>query len=287
MTEQTLPPKGEAPAILLIGAPGGGKTWSLTTLIEAGLELFVIGTEPRFTESLYESAAKRRLDISKIHSATIPPVAASFSSMIQSAELIGKLSFEGLAQIKSGMKSDEHHQFIKLLKTLANFTDEKTGESFGPVDQFGPERVVVVDSLSGINLMAKSLVVGAKPTASQGEWGVAMEAEENLINKLCSDLHCPFVLTAHVEREPNEITGGVTNQVGALGKKLAPKIPRFFSEVILCYRSADRYFWSTATDYYELKRRTLPLNDKIEPTFVPIVKAWHARLQAATPDKEV
>lgn len=269
------------PAVLLMGAPGSGKTDALATIIEAGLELFVLGTEPRYVESLLDSVKRRGLDINKLHWHTVEPVRIKFEAMIRNAKLINTMSFETLSQIKSGMEKSEHGQFIQVLENLANFRDERTGQSFGSVDSWGPDRALALDSLSGLNIMAKDLVVGGKPTAAQGEWGVAMDAEERLINKLSADTRCLFVLTAHVEREPDEITGGSNVVVGALGRKLAPRLPRFFSEVVLARREAEKYYWSTATTSYELKKRVLPLSDKIDPSFKPVIEAWRARLAAA------
>jgi len=268
-------------AVLLMGAPGAGKTDALATIIEAGLELFVLGTEPRFVESLLDSLKRRSLPIDRLHWCTVEPVKIGFAAMINNAKLVNQMSFETLSQIKSGMEKASHGQFIKVLENLANFRDERTGQSFGSVDSWGPDRALAVDSLSGLNIMAKDLVVGGKPTAAQGEWGVAMDSEERLINKLSADTRCLFVLTAHVEREPDEITGGSNVVVGALGRKLAPRIPRFFSEVVLARREADKYYWSTTTTSYELKKRVLPLSDKIEPSFKPIIDAWRARLATA------
>lgn len=261
-----------------MGAPGSGKTDSLVTLAEAGLKLCVIGTEPRFVESLQDSAARRKVSLDNIHWMTVSPMRASFAAMIASAKLINQLSYESLTQIKSGIEKQQYNQFITLLTALSDFRCERTGKLFGPVDKWGPDMALALDSLSGINLMVKSLVVGSKPTAAQGEWGVAMDAEEGLINKLTCDTRCFFTLLAHVDREPNEITGGTTNQVGALGKKLAPRIPRFFSEVVLAHRVADKFYWSNMMAQFELKKRILPFGDQLAPSYVPLVQAWKARL---------
>jgi hypothetical protein len=266
-----------------MGLPGGGKSYSITTLLACGLEVFVLGTEPRYLESYMDAIKERKLDVEKFHYMTIQPLTQSWDSMIASAKLINQFSFEQLSQMKQGIGKENYNQFIKVLSACANFVDERTGRSYGPIDQWGSDRAFVVDSLSGLNLMAMDLVVGSKPVRAQGEWGVAMDNEERLVNTWCSALKCFFVLTAHIEREPNEVTGGVTVQVGALGRKLAPKLPRFFSEVVLCYREGDKYWWSTTTPMHDLKRRVLPLSEKIEPHFKPIVEAWKARLATQTP----
>jgi hypothetical protein len=266
------------PAVLLMGSPGGGKTDSLATILAQDLDLFIVGTEPRFIESLLDSCKRRAIPTARLHWITIEPVKPSFSSMMQQATNINNMSYESLSQIKLAGDKKEYNQFITLLQSLSNFRCEHCGREFGAVDKWGPDKCLVVDSLSGINIMAYKLMMGSKPTAAPGEWGVAMNLEEDLINKLCADTRCMFVLTAHIDRETNEITGGSNIFVGALGKKLAPKIPRFFSEVVRAYKEGDKYWWSTASVGYELKKRTLPDSEKIAPDFKPIIDAWRARL---------
>jgi hypothetical protein len=59
---------------------------------------------------------------------------------------------------------------------------------------------------------------------------------------------------------------------------LAPKIPRFFSEVILARRSAEGFTWSTASNDADLKNRALPVSSKLVPDFTPIVDAYKRRV---------
>lgn len=260
-----------------MGDPGTGKTYALSTLAEAGLELFVVGTESRFLESITDSFRDRKIDLKRLHYKLIRPTTVSFSKMIQAATFINTMTFESLAKL-SDIGKNEHGQFIQLLSTLSNFTDQH-GTNFGSVDTWGADKAIVIDSLSGLNIMAMDLVTGLKPVKSQPDWQIAMDNLERLINKLTSDTRCFFVLTAHLDREPDEITGGTTIQAGALGRKLSPKIPRFFSEVIRTYREGERYYWSTASAMYTLKKRALPLGERLEPSFKPIVQAWHNRLK--------
>jgi len=121
------------------------------------------------------------------------------------------------------------------------------------------------------------LMVGGKPTPHQGEWGVAMNAEEKLLLKLTSDLKCFFCLTAHVEKEKDAISGMPLIMVSALGSKLAPKIPRTFSDVVLAVKEGDKFNWSTGAIGVDLKGRSLPIADGLEPSFEQIVEIWKRR----------
>lgn len=267
-----------APAILLLGPPGSGKTYSISTLLEAGKEVFAIITEPNGLETLLDVVHKKGLPIDKLRVQSIAPTRPGVSVLKGLAENISRSSFENLSKMapSPGRRDAQMHKF---LQALEDFTDDRTGESFGSPFTFGPDRAVVVDSLSGLNLMAWDLVVGEKVTAHQGEWGVAMNFLEKLLNTLTGDFHCPFVMTGHIEREPDEITGGTKNMTSTLGRKLAPKIPRFFSEVIFCRREGSSYYWSTTEHNTDLKTRNLPLGDKLQPSFKPLLDAFDKRLK--------
>lgn len=270
----------QPPAILLAGESGGGKTYSLSTLIENGLELFVIVTEPTGIESIIDAVITKNLPMDKLHWKQITPARQGFDDLQKMAEKIGGMTYDSLSKL-APQGDRRKSRFIELLSTLNNFIDDKDGQIYGPVDKFGPERVLVIDSLSGLNLMAMDLAVGDKPTAHQGEWGVAMSALEKLLNSLSSGLRCIFVLTAHLERETDELTGGTKLMASALGRKLAPKLPRYFSEVVHAIRDGDKFYWSTSSTNVITKRRVLPLGDKLPPTFAPIVEGYQARLKAA------
>lgn len=259
---------------LLMGPPGAGKTDSLATFVEAGKELFCVFTEPNAHESLIAGMKRRKLDMSRVHWHYVSPAVPSWDMFIQESTTVGKLSYENLSKIKTAANKSQYCQFIDLLNVLANYSDQRTGEVFGAVDEWGPDKALAVDGLSGINLMALDLSVGSKPTRHEGEWGVAMNQEERLLQKLCADTSCFFALCAHIEKEPDPINGGVFKTVGALGKKLGPKLGRFFSDVVHVHRAGSKFFWDTESSDIDLKFRLLGVGDKLEPSFVQVIKAW-------------
>jgi hypothetical protein len=254
---------------LLVGGVGTGKTHSIHSLVEAGFEVFAIFTEPGM-----ETVANIPSEKLKWH--YIPPAAPSWDDMIDSANKINTMSFEALTKLPHINKT-KYTGFIDLLTCLSNFTDDRTGEIFGSADTFDQSRVLFVDSLSGLNIMAMNLVAGSKPVKSMADWGVSMENLERLITKLTTDLRCHVVLTAHLERETDELTGGTTLMASTLGKKLAPRLPRFFSDVIHCKREGAKFSWSTATVNVDLKARNLSLGDNLIPSFVPVAESWRKR----------
>lgn len=273
------PPVHQIPGfnVLLEGPTGTGKTFSVGTLVDAGLEVFYLGIgEGAGIESLIGYFADQGKPVPKnLHYAFIGASDYGFAEMISTANLINTLSNDALTKIQDTNKS-KHNQFIKLFQQLSNFVDQN-GESFGPVDKWDTNRVIVIDALTGINTAAMSLVAGGKPIKSLPDWGIAMDQVEKLLRKLTDGCRCHFVLISHVEREVDQVLGGVKITVGTLGNKLAGKIPPMFSDVILAYREGAKFYWSTANAQADLKSRNLPLTEHIPPDFKQIVSKWRSR----------
>jgi hypothetical protein len=262
------PPIKELPGanFMLAGASGSGKTHAIRTLVEAGLEVFVLFTEPGM-----EVLADVPSD--KLHWHYVAPASPDFADMLSSAEKINGMSFEMLTKLPD-INKKKYHEFIDVLVCLSSFTDDRTGQNFGAVDDWGPDRVFVLDSLTGLSLMAMNLVTGSKPVKSLADWGVAIDNLERLLTKLCVDTSCHFGLLAHLEREVDELTGGSSLMASTLGRKLAPKLPRYFSDVIHVNRKGDKFYWSTASSNVDTKTRNLPLAENLPPTFVPLINNW-------------
>lgn len=277
MSTQILQP----PSVLLMGSSGSGKTYSLSTLLEAGLEVFVISTEPHGIESLIDAVAEKKLDLSKLHWSYVQPSRPGFEGLEQSSKKIEIMDQKSLADMRPGARSDS--QYTKLLKAFNNFVDDKDGKSYGSVSAFGSDKCVVVDSLSGVSAMAMDIVIGDKVTANPGEWGIAMRNLDKFLLTCTSDLKCFFVLLAHVEKEEDLVTGVSKVMVSTLGKKLAPQVPKFFSEVVLSEVEVSgddkrSFRWSNNTANHVLKSRALPVGSKLQPSFLPIVEAYKSRL---------
>jgi AAA domain len=270
----------QPPSVLLMGASGSGKTYSLHTLIEAGLEVFLFVTEPHGLETLLDVVASKNLPLEKLHWRYIQPSRPGFKVHQKLAELISVSNQQTLSSMPPTQR--ENPAFVELMKAFNDFTDEKDGKSYGPANLFDASRAVVIDSLSGISSMAMDMVIGDKVTAGPGEWGMAMRALERFILTCTSDLKCFFIMTAHIEKEVDELSGGTRTMVSTLGKKLAPSIPKYFSEVVLSDSETTgdnrKHIWSTNTPNVVLKNRSLPIGSKLEPSFKPIVEAFNKRL---------
>ena len=125
--------------------------------------------------------------------------------------------------------------------------------------------------------MAMQFVSGQSLARTQPQWGTAMTTEMNLINMLCFDTQCHFVLMAHLDRLVDEINGGMIIQANALGRKNAPEIPKNFTDVVLAQKDADKFTWSTMAAKVDLKPRNLPFSDKLDPSFKLLYDTWYKR----------
>lgn len=271
------------PNILLMGPSGTGKTHSLGTLVDwaeaNGKEVFVLFTENGLeTLSGYWRDRKPPLDIPAClhwHQALTRPL--PLTSLIDAADKVGKLSYESITKMVDPMRGGENNSFWKLLKALSDFTDDRTGKAFGPVDKWAADRVLVIDSLSELANAAMKMQIGSKPTASQPDYGVAQNNLMNLIRLLTQGLEYTFVMTAHVDKILDEVAGTSKTMVKAIGKALSPDIPPLFSEVILAVREGDKFSWDTAAYGVDCKTRSLGYRSGLKPDFATIMEVWKQR----------
>lgn len=278
-----VPAKSSMPGfnVMLMGPAGSGKTHAIGTLVDSGIEVFYLALEPGL-ESLLGYWTDRGLPIpANLHWHTLKAPDTSFLDMLDTANKISQFSLEMLSKMVDPNKS-HHNQFQEVFKTCNDFEDQRDGKKYGAVNTWDTTRALVVDSLTGLNNAALSLVIGGKPVRSQSDWGIAQQQLEGLLRKLCDGCKCHFILLSHVERESDLVLGGVKLMASTLGKALAPKIPAMFSDVILTVRQGDKWTWDTANVMADLKTRNLPIKSDNPPSFAPVVAKWKARAAAAT-----
>lgn len=272
--------------VLLMGPAGTGKTHSIGTLVDAGIETFYLSLETG-VESLLGYYSDRGKPIPpNLHWHEFDTQSQGFASMISTAEKINQLALDSLAKMVDPNKS-KYNQFVQLLKALSDFPDDRTGQKFGAVDSWDSSRALVIDGLTGLGNIAMSLVVGGKAVKNQSDWGIAQGQVETILRQLCDGCKCHFVLLAHVDREIDQVMGGSKITVATLGAKLAPKIPPMFSDVILAARAGTTWTWDTASAIADVKTRNLPFKADNPPSFGPIVTKWKARTTAALVPTEV
>lgn len=265
---------------LILGPTGVGKTHSIGTAVDygqsKGLEVFVQFLESG-RESLLGYWTDRGLAVpDNLHWSELERTGFSFANLTQVAKTINEYTMDMIFKM-SDTNRGKHNEFVRLCSQFCDFKDDRTGKSFGPVDTWGPNRMLVVDGLTGLCAAAMALVVGGKPLRDQRDWGVAQDQTERMVRQLCDGVKAHFCLLGHVERETDPVFGGVKIMPSALGKALPPKLAPMFSDVILASREGTNWFWSTANPQADLKTRNLPIAEKIKPDFAQMFQKWQSR----------
>ena len=118
--------------VCLIGPAGTGKTHSIGTLADSGVETFVIMLEQGLESLLgyWTDRSKPIPENLRYHKLAAPT--ASFAEMIKNAELINTMGLDSLSKMTDPNKS-KYNQFVGLLKALSDFPDDRTGKKFGAV----------------------------------------------------------------------------------------------------------------------------------------------------------
>lgn len=276
----------QPPGTLLTGPTGTGKTSAIATMVKAGIETFVVITEPDGAASLIDACDRIGAPIDKLHWREALPGGAGWAQMEDMVSKINSMNQQQLADQKDMGKSSFRDPAMRFLQSFQNFQCDRTGAQYGSPTDWDATRCLVVDSLTGWCLIAWGATVGYKPTANPGEWGIAQNFVYNMLTKINCDRKCYFVLTSHIEKEMDELSGVKKLMVSAIGAKLAPKIPPFFSEVVKCYRDdKGAYLWSTYDNGMDLKARALPNRAGIVPDFRLVIDAYQRRLKLAGGDQ--
>jgi len=269
------------PKVTLMGLGGTGKTYALGTLAEwaerNGFELAILFTEQGLESFLgyFRDKGKEPPACVYWHQQTTRPI--SLKALMQTADSVGKLSYEALAKSIDSNRGGANNAFYAILGSCANFVDDRTGKSLGSVDSFPHNRIFAMDSLTETANAAMKMQIGARPMASPGDYGVAQNSLMNFLRLCTQGIVCPFVMTAHVDREQDPVTQATKIMIKAIGKALATEIPTLFSEIIYTTREADKFYWDTAAYGVDTKTRSLGIKSKIEPNFALIFDKWKVR----------
>lgn len=265
--------------VLIIGGIGTGKTTAIKSLIGTGVTPMCI-----FTENSFDVLADVPKD--KLHWMYIKPTSPDLQNLIDSAHKVGVLNADQI-QKSHDMTRDARNQYYPLLNALAKFVCNRTGQDFGNVSTWGTDKCLVIDSLSGITLAATKLAVGEKYAMTQPEFQIAMKTIENLMIQVCTGFGCHAVVTAHAEREVDEVFGGVKIYPSTLGRKLGPVLGRYFTDVVLAKVNGTKFVWDTVDPQADLKARNMPRAPENPPSLAPLLTAWQKRGGIISPEVPV
>lgn len=272
------------PNVLLMGPAGTGKTYAIGTLVDWAAknqrEVFVLFTENGL-ETLLGYWKDRGLEVPAcLHWHQQTNKALGLDAMLKGAQLVGSSTYEALTKMQDTNRGGENNAFFKILQSCSSFKDDRTQKDFGRVDDFGPDKIFVVDSLSELSAAAMKMQVGMKPMAAPQDYGVAQQYIIGFLRLMTQGVRATFVMTAHVDRIMDTVSQQTKIMVKSAGKALADEIPQLFSDVIYTVREGAVFTWDTAQFGVDAKTRSLGYRSKIPPDFAQIMEVWRKRSEA-------
>jgi hypothetical protein len=257
---------------ILAGTYGSGKTHSLGTAVEAFGDgnVFVV-----FTEANNISVAGPWLD--RLGGWSYIP-----SSPYGWQKLVDTYKFALAFSVEARMKQVASNRttftgFMDLLNQMADFNDQ-LGVSHGDITTWNTDRLLVIDTLSGINRMVRQMFAGYKTNMALSEYGEAQDAIGKFFDQIISMCKCHFILLAHIEYAVDELQGNIQKYLlSTIGKRLAPVLPIPFNDVILAQRQGANFTWITSHDQMDLKANNLPHGIGLKPDWAQVLNGWKKR----------
>lgn len=285
-----IPFEATAPKVLVQGDSGTGKTYSLGKLVDWA----AAQTPPKTVAVLFtENGLETLLGYWRTPPGggaprPIPPNLAwhqvaeaslDLGALTSAIKLVGDLSYESLTKVVDGERG-RRNPAHKILTSLADFPDDRTGRRLGNIGKWGNDMILGIDSLTELADAYIKTNIGTKPVMAQNEYQVAQINLLNLIRYLCGpSQQFGLVMTAHIQKQVNEVTGAVNLMTKAIGRAISDDIPKHFSDVLYCYAEGTAWYWDTAASNVVRKTRYLPINNKIPQDLSRIWSEWTKRTE--------
>jgi hypothetical protein len=234
--------------MLLLGNSGVGKTGAIGSLAAAGYRCFIFDFD-------------NGLDILMDPQVLAPEHRRNiYYRLLQDKPMIA-----GNALVPQATAWNE---FVKYLSAW-----NEGAEKLGGFMSWGPQDVIVIDSITMLSDAAMNMALlqggrlGSRPQIQ--DWGAAMDMIQSTFELLYSGhCKCNVLVTSHITMQGDELAGGRKGMPSVLGQKLAPKIPRYFNNMVLLEKQVVG-----ATVRRQIQTRGTPLVDlKVsKPSLIPAV----------------
>ncbi len=235
--------------LLLIGNAKTGKTGSLVSLVKAGYRLRILDMD-------------NLLDILKY---MVKKECPEFLINVESRVLRDKRKATAMGAVLDGKPV----AYINAVKMIENWKyKEANGDEvdLGNPADWGPDCILVIDSLSRLCDAAYDWMHALNPkNDGRAVYGDAQDAVVDLLSMLTSeDMTCNLIVIAHVEYQ-DQADGTVKGFPQGIGKKLGPKIPEYFSSVVLyTNKNGKRTLQTNSTPLIDLAN---PAPFAMEPSY--------------------
>jgi hypothetical protein len=228
--------------ILMLGNSGSGKTGAVACLIDAGLRVRALDFDNGLSV-LKGYVKKKDLLASNVHYVTLRDTMKLTGSRI------------GI------QKGDAFQRAMDALDGGKKAAD-LWGEDFGPVTEWGPDCVLLLDTLAlagkaSLNMVLQMNAKGFSQPELQ-HYGVAMDNVEKLLDILTSSaVKCHVIVNTHTAAAE----GNPIPMPEALGSKLGPKVGKFFDNMLSISLTAGQRTIKTKKDGLIALKSAVPLDE--------------------------
>lgn len=193
---------------LIVGDSGSGKTGSLVSLVKAGYRLHVCDFDNNLASLTYQ--------INKV----CPDKLGNVDYMLFRDNVkIGAMGPE----VVGGARA-----YINFSRALNKWEDGSN-----PQEAWGPQDILVVDSLTNAGIAAYNYAKGIAPNVKDPrQWyREAQQALDFIISTICgSSFGCHVLVLTHIDTRETPV--GTKAFASTIGSALGPKIPRYFSTML-------------------------------------------------------
>ncbi len=219
--------------LLLTGDSGSGKSGALASLVAAGYKLRIVDMDNGL-DSLKSYVMKDTPDL---------------------ADNVDYVTLrDDYETTKTGVKVKKPRAFVDAMKLLDKWKYDDV--DLGSPAEFGPDCIVVLDSLSFFSDAAFNWAESMNPTAKDPrQWFYsAQQAVESALALLTSgSFRTNVIVSAHVRYSTGD-DGAQRGYPNAVGSALGPTIPRYFNHWAQCTNKAGkRSIQTAATAMFDLK----------------------------------
>lgn len=226
--------------LLFIGDSSSGKTGALASLAAAGYNLRILDID-KGTDILVNFLTDPS---SRYYKAD--PESASRVDIVQVSDPMKSLN--GL------LTPAKAEGWQKATKLLMDWSDGET--KLGPISSWGPNDILVIDSLSGLTKLALNFhlmmngVLGKGRTQNEArrDIGAAQNYIRDLLELLYDDnVKCNVIMICHITAitdaggapkvEDGKWEGIPTGYPASIGRALSPQIPRWFNNMLIMHRT--------------------------------------------------
>lgn len=231
--------------MLYIGDSGAGKTGSLASLAGAGYNLRIIdcdnGLDPLANILQDPRSPYPKGSAERVHFQTIR---------------------EARKNVGGRMIPKSAKAWNRAMTLLSHWKNEDGSEDLGPIADWGPRDILVIDSLSFLSQYALNAVLALNARLGQHpqlqDWGAGQTLVEGFLDSITSDdIGCHVILICHVAfiGEDNGPTKGYPR---TLGKALPPKVGTYFNNALMAQTKGQganqrRVIHTNTTGLVELK----------------------------------